>query len=104
VNSPPASIYIQFIRDDRLFGLEVGAATRLLELIEATHDCVAVRSNASLILTGIKQGREIFDRYPLISERGRTEQSPPIYIHDVILSGIADATKAAYRAKGGYDD
>jgi hypothetical protein len=99
-----APINIQFIRFPRLYGLEVGKATRLLEGIIADHECSSVQQNACLLLNGIKGGREIFDQYPLISERGKREQSPPIYIHDAILSEIANAIKAAYRAIGGYDD
>jgi hypothetical protein len=99
-----APIDIQFLRGPRLYGLEVGKATRLLEGIIAYHKCSSVRKNACLLLNGIKQGREIFDEYPLISERGRQEQSPPIYIHDAILSEIENVIKTAYRAKGGFDD
>jgi hypothetical protein len=99
-----APVYIQFIRGVRLLGLEVRKATRLLEKIVASDEGVAVRLNASLLLSGIRQGREIFDERPLISEFGKREQSTPIYIHDVVWCEIANAIEAAYRAKGGYDD
>jgi hypothetical protein len=96
-------IYIQFIRDNRLYGLEVGKAIRLLEKL-ATHEDASVRANASLLLQGIMQGRETIDQYPLISEFGRREQSPVIYIHDVIMAELYFTIKAASRAIGGRGD
>jgi hypothetical protein len=91
---PSELVCIQFIRHPHLYGLEAGKAIRLLETIEASHKSPEVRQNASLLLLGIKCGREIFDEYPLVSERGKEKQSPPIYIHDVILSEISNAIKA----------
>jgi len=103
LNSPTAPVYIQFIRDTRQYGLEKGKATRLLQLIKATHQDDDVKANADLLLKGIKRGREIFDEYALVSEFGERQQTPTIYIHDVIWNEIANAIKAA-RVIGGCDD
>jgi hypothetical protein len=101
-NSPTVPIYIQFISDTSLYGLEKDKATRLLKIIKATHQDDDVKANADLLLKAIKRGREVFDEHPLISEFGRGQQSPTIYIHDVIWNEIANAIKAA-RAIGGCD-
>ena len=103
LNSPTVPNCIQFIRGSTLYGLEKGKATRLLKLIKATHQDDDVKANANLMLNGIKRGRDIFDEHALLSEFGAGQQSPTIYIHDVIWNEIANAIRAA-RAIGGCDD
>jgi hypothetical protein len=105
VGGPTKRKYIQFLRDDRgLLGLEVSEAIRLLEIIKASHKCVAARTNASLLLRGIKRGREIFDEHPLISEIGKRGKSAVIHIHDAVVLEIVNSIRAASRDTGGRDD
>jgi hypothetical protein len=64
----------------------------------------AVKTDAALLLKGIRQDREICDDEPLISEIGKRKKTPVIFIHDAILLEIANAIRAERRGLGGRDD
>ncbi len=101
---PTAPIYVQFLRDRSLLGLEKNEAIRLLNIIKASQESAAAKRCADILLRGIAQGREIFDQHPLISEIGKQRKSAPIYIHDTVWFAIIESIIATSRANGGRDD